>query len=138
LVDDLYAPGAVDSFLTLADAEVICLMPGAGNGIAIDAGGNVFFASNGFDDDWNASHILAMVDPTAPGGYREIYSTDGWMDWFGPISVDGDFLNGGTLYFSPSTFGGDSMLAITVPEPATLALLAVGGMAAVVRRRRKA
>lgn len=135
VTNDLYADEE-DTFLTLADGEAVLTMPGGGNGMAVDEGGNVFFAVNNFTSESN--HVLAMVDPSEPAGYREIYTTDGYMDWFGPISVDGDFLNGGTLYFSPVWGGGGSLLGIQqVPEPGSFVLLASALALALVARRRR-
>lgn len=132
MTDDLYAPDAVDHFLTLSDAADSWALPGGGNGVAVDDAGNVFFAvNNGMD------HILGMIDESDPDGYREILTSSDYMDWYGPMSIEGDFLNGGTLYFSPSTYGGTSMLAITaVPEPTTLVLFGIGGVL-MLRRRQK-
>jgi len=136
VTDDLYAQDAVDHFLMLDDAQAVLTLPGAGNGVAVDTGGNVFFAVNGTDASYNFTHVLAMLDSSSPSGYKELYTTDGYMDWFGPISVDGDFRNGGTLYLSPSTFGGSGILGITaVPEPGAFVLLASAASVALFARR---
>jgi hypothetical protein len=145
VMDNLYADGAVDHFLTLADGSAVCALPGGSNGLAVDAGGNVFFAVNGFDASWNLTSTLAMLDSSAPLGYRGIYTGEGYANWFGAISVDGDFLDGDPLYFSP-TFGGDlaaiqGPAAAPIPEPLSLALFGTGliGLAGRhVRRRQRA
>ena len=130
VTNDLYADEE-DTFLTLADAVESWAMPGGGNGLAVDEGGNVFFGVN----SWATyDHILAMVDPSQPNGYQEIYTTNGYTDFFGPISVDGDFLNGGTLYFSP-TWGGGITGIQQVPEPGCFVLLASALALVLVARR---
>ena len=124
VTNDLYADDPEeDTFLTLADAVESWAMPGAGNGLAVDEAGHVFFSVN----DWATNdRILAMVDPSQPSGYQEIFTVpqdDYWYYYFGPISVDGDLLNGGTLYFS-SAWGATSLAAIhQVPEPGCFALI---------------
>jgi hypothetical protein len=128
VTNDLYA-GDADTFLTLADADASWTMPGAGNGVGVDAAGHVFVAVNSYP-----SATLAMLDDSAPGGWQEIYAIDDGSGWFGPISVDGDLLNGGSLYFSP-TYGGGIAEITVVPEPATLTLLALGATLAAVRKR---
>jgi hypothetical protein len=131
VTDDLYAPGAVDNYLTIADADTILSLPGGGNGLAVDAAGNVFFAVN----DWMAgTHILGMVDGAEPTGYLELFSSTDMMDWFGSVSVDGDFLNGGTLFFSPSWDGRPLTAVSLIPEPASLALFALAGTVLLRRR----
>lgn len=44
---------------------------------------------------------------------------------------------GGALTFTDGTNGGDPGVAITVPEPATMSLLVIGGLGALARRRHK-
>ena len=140
--DDLYADDAVDRYLTLADAVQTWSLPGSGAGLTVDAGGNIFFTVNEYDwKTWDTISILGMIDASAPGGYRELVRNvcDDFGTWFGAISVDGDFLKGDTLYFTPTMFGGSGMWALTgpaVPEPTTMALLALAGVAALRCRRR--
>ncbi|WP_309379921.1 hypothetical protein [Cerasicoccus frondis] len=114
------AGGAEDTFLTLANAEVILQLPGTSNGVAVDDAGNVFFTTNG------SSSILGMVDDSSPDGYQTIVSSadDGIYGWYGPISIEGDFTEGDPLYFSP--YGSIIEVTMQVPEPAHYAL--VGGL----------
>lgn len=121
--------GIDDLFLTAADALRLCALPSGGNGIAVDAAGNVFVSMNNFSTGgglimWNAS----MGDD-----YLYLGDVDGWA---GAISVEGDFLNGGTLYVTGGN--GFSELHYTpVPEPATYAVLAGLAVFALALRRRR-
>jgi len=121
--------------LSLGNATNQWNLPGDGGGLAVDAAGNVFFAVNNFN---TGDSTLAMLDSKAPNGYDPIYMSDNYQDYFGAISVDGDFLHGGSLYFNPgfNEGGTNSLLAIqAVPEPGTSALLAAG-LALVLAARR--
>ncbi len=131
VTDDLYEPGAVDNFLTLGDADDAWAVPGGGNGLAVDDAGNIFFAVNG------SEHILAMLDPET-GEYITILSSTDFMDWYGAMSIEGDFMAGDPLYFS-SGFGGSIWGISLVPEPSvyahTLGTLVL--LFALYHRRRK-
>ena len=77
-----------------------------------------------------------MLDSHAVNGYDPIYTSSGFNDYFGAISVDGNLENGGTLYFNPGIEFGNSVVAIrAVPEPGSLALLAAGGLLCFVVHR---
>ncbi|MEM0964678.1 MAG: PEP-CTERM sorting domain-containing protein [Verrucomicrobiota bacterium] len=122
VVNDLYADEE-DTFLTLGDAAETWALPGGGNGLAVDAGGNVFFAVNDFSGT-NDLHTLGWLD-TETGTYETIVSSNNFTEFYGAISVDGDFSQGDPLYFTPSP-GGDILEVTIVPEPAIYALLFSG------------
>ncbi|WFB35161.1 hypothetical protein P3T73_13430 [Kiritimatiellota bacterium B12222] len=132
VTDDLYAPDAIDNFLTLADASETWTLPGSGNGLAVDEGGNVFFAVN---DSMDFSHTLGMLDASAPNGYQVLASSSGYADWYGSISVDGDFTEGDPLYFSPG-WGSDLEQLISIPEPSTLTLAFIVIVAGFIFKRK--
>ncbi len=120
--------------LTIANAAQTWVLPGNGNGLAVDSAGNVFFAVN---DQNTGISTLGMLDTHASNGeYDPIYVSSNFNDYFGAISVDGNLLNGGTLYFNPGIDFGSALVAIqVVPEPGSLALLAAAGMFALVAWR---
>ena len=121
--------------LTTGSASQSWSLPGDGSGLAVNSAGNVFFAVNNFN---SAESTLAILDPTAPSGYDDIYTSDTGFDYFGAISVDGDFLHGGTLYFNPGIDYGSTLVAIqAVPEPGSLALLAAAAVLALAGWRRR-
>jgi hypothetical protein len=119
--------------LMLTDATEVATLPGNGSGLALDSAGNVFFAVN---DNVTGVSTLGIVDPAASQGYDPIYTSDG--DFFGAISADGNFLNGGTLYFNPGIDYANSVIGIqAVPEPSSLALLASAMAVVLIARRRR-
>src|SRR6185312_4596078 len=107
--------------LSIGNAASSLLLPGNGSGLSVDSAGNVFFSAN---DQSTGVSTLGMLDTQALNGvYDPIYSSSGSRDYFGPISVDGNFLNGGTLYFNPGVGFTNSVVAIeAVPEPSTVLL----------------
>lgn len=140
VMNDLGA-GDTDTYLTLADGEILSTLPAGGNGIAVDNSGAVFFTINNFTDP-SLSGVLRW-DASMERGETENYEMllskeDAGLDpmdfaWFGPVAIDGTFDQGDTLYTSLNFNG--PITGITVPEPASLVMLALGGVAMLRRRR---
>jgi len=136
VVNDL-ANGDEDTFLTLADGEKLSDLPGGGNGITIDDAGNVFITTNAYPD----SSLLLWNGETGDGNNYDIIATnpDSTFGWFGPMDIEGDFLEGATLYGSYSYYGPITAITYdTIPEPVTLCVLAAGAALAVLKKRRNA
>lgn len=136
VVNDL-AGGAEDTFLTLADGEKLTNLPGGANGITVDEAGHVFVTTNGS----NAT-LLMWSGLAGDGDNYEVIGTnsDGLYAWFGPLDIEGNFLQGDALYGSYGFNGGITEITATtepVPVPAAAWLLGSGllGLAGIRRRR---
>ena len=123
--------------LGLADADVLSNLPSAGDGLAVDAAGNVVFSMNDYSS-WPYSATMGVVwagkDYSAYGDQKfDVLSGAGGsvsnVMTLGDVSLyDGSLDNAafGVGYGGPVGY---------VPEPACMAALAMGA-AALVRRRR--
>lgn len=131
VVNNLRA-GQQDTYLTLSDGTKLCDLAGGANGIAVDDAGNVFVTYN-----WSADgSALVMWNGIAGSGYNYnvlAASTDSW-GWFGALAIDGNFLAGAPLYACFDFYGGITQITY-IPEPATIAILALGCL--IVKRGRK-
>lgn len=130
--------GEGDLYLTYDDGTLLTLLPAGANGLNVDEGGNVFVTVN----DFGGTQGLLMWNETLGFGEDDNYrfivtNADGSYGWFNHVEVEGDFLNGGTLWVS----SGSGLAEITylglIPEPASAGaltgLLALGGT--LLRRR---
>ena len=138
VLDDIES-GAADNILTLDDAVLLSDLSNGANGITVDDGGNVFVTYNDF---MSGSSEVIMWNETMGIGSGVNYEVIATLDatqgfgWFGGLDIDGNFLEGDSLY---GTFGfnaGISEISTVVPEPATLAVMALGGL--LITRKRKA
>lgn len=127
---DAAALAAVDNdndsdFLDLSDdaTDHILDFDGFGaNGLVIDAAGNIIFAS---------SDYVAVVDLSAPGGYRILLDAEELAAllgidvsdvYIGHLAIEGDLFAGAELLLSPAY--GANLIGIQIPEPTTYALIA--------------
>ena len=130
-VTDDVDSGEPDDYLTLADAAVLAELAGGGNGIAVDDAGNVFFTLNNSAD----GSFLGMYDPEIGSGYEILYTADSPYAWLGAVSIDGNFKEGDSVYFSP--YGSITEVSM-VPEPAMAAFfLGLGALVLGCTRRRR-
>lgn len=131
VTNDLTA-GETDTYLTLANGEKLTDLAGGANGIVVDDAGNIFFTYNGSES------VLGMWNGVSGDGYNyDILATGSEWSWFGPLAIEGDFLAGDSLYGSFGWNGPVTEITYMVPEPATLAMMALGGAMAGIARRRK-
>ncbi|MDR1305210.1 MAG: SMP-30/gluconolactonase/LRE family protein [Verrucomicrobiales bacterium] len=103
------ATGTSGTILPLSSGTVLGVLPvdsyGA-NGVAVDAGGNVFVASNGSDDDSNGIFVWAATSTVGAPLTQFAYltpTTGAPYDWAGFLVASGTVLEGsGTLYLGSS------------------------------------
>ncbi len=132
VINDL-AGGEDDTFLTLADGEKLADLEGGANGLAVDDAGYIFFTFNSMGS--TPSSLCMWNGISGDGLNYDVLATTGPLgNWFGPLAIEGNFLNGDPLYGSFG-FGGAITEITYIPEPATIAILALGGL--LLRRRNK-
>lgn len=125
--------GEDDIFLTYNDATLLTDLPGGAYGINVDAAGNIFVTVNGGVSGllmWNESMGLGDGEH-----YELIADAGGSWGWFNHVEVEGDFLNGGTLWVSSGT--GLAEITYLIPEPTTFAMVIMGGLLALYGNRRR-
>lgn len=128
------ASGETDTYLMLEDGEKLTDLPGGGNGIVVDDAGHVFVTTNAYPD----SGLFMWNGTSGDGENYELIAMnrEGGFAWFGPLDIEGDFLAGDALYGSYGYYGPITEIICIVPEPATLALLGLGAMMSMCRRKK--
>ncbi|MDR1304860.1 MAG: hypothetical protein LBK76_06510, partial [Verrucomicrobiales bacterium] len=99
--------------LTYTNATILCTLPGPGNGITADAGGNVFFSTGGTANSgiymWNTDLVGTGTD------YIKVAAVNSGSP--GDLDSEGDVVNGGFLYAGTTRFGGSDFTIITLGTP---------------------
>ncbi len=114
VTNDYYA-GEEDTYLSLEDGQIISTLKGTSNGITVDDADNVFVSLNGFDLYTGGSAVVMWDGTISEEENYNIVATsvEGTYGWFGPLTVDGDFTEGGSLYGS---FGWLNPITEITPE----------------------
>jgi len=137
VIDDI-VNGEDDEYLTLSQGTMLTQLNGGGNGITVDDAGNVFVTINSGSD---GSQVIMWNSSMGSGegyNYDVIATADasmGW-GWFGELDIDGNFLAGDSLYGSFGWQNPITEITCTIPEPTTIAIMAIGCM--ILRMRKKA
>ncbi len=125
--------GAIGAtFLDYTDGDKLSDIELGAYDVEVDGADNIIFNGNG------SYCYTALWNGTTGSGtnydYLGIASASGpYGDWFGMIGSSGDVTGDGTLYQSDFYYSG--LAEVSVPEPATVMLLSIGGL--LLRRRRK-
>jgi hypothetical protein len=113
--------------LGVGDGVKLFDLPASPYDIAVDDAGNIVCNANGATAGvyrWDGTHRNRLAD-----------GQGGWANWMTMIDVEGVVTSsgGGKVYQMDANFPG--IAEVTVPEPATLGLLAAGALALIRRRR---
>ncbi|MHC4717203.1 MAG: PEP-CTERM sorting domain-containing protein, partial [Planctomycetota bacterium] len=148
----LYAPSSTDGRIyqiSAADASMSVWDDGAGPSLGDQGDIEIGSDGNMYVLDYSAGKVLRYAGPGEPseGTYLGEFANvaSGWQMAFdatsmyvrGPNGIDRrDLATGAVLETLAAGEAGVTGIAYAIPEPATMALLALGGVLAVSRRRR--
>jgi len=117
--------------LSLSEATKLSDIDGGAYDIDVDDASNVLYNANG--GAIIPSYTAVWDGNTGSGTNYDLIGTGKgkWGDWFSFMDTEGDVTTSGSLYQADFYFNG--IAEVAVPEPATIALLGIGGL--LLRRR---
>ncbi|MBN1345782.1 MAG: PEP-CTERM sorting domain-containing protein [Phycisphaerae bacterium] len=130
-------PTVSDSWITLSESDMLTLVDGGLRDVTVDEADNVLFNENGFDV--GTSHVCLIEHGKDYSGYgdyqHDILGTGNgdWGNWLTCMDAGGDVLAGGRGY--TGDFFSMAIGYVSIPEPATLALMGLSGFMLIRRRR---
>jgi hypothetical protein len=131
---------------TLTPVGGTLYMGASGGGLSSTGNGSEYFdtASEGWTFTFSRDVVLTAVNFYAPDAGQQVISTNGTAISGSPFDDDfsgslflkaGDSLTFGYNAGGTGTYGLDDFTITVIPEPATFAMLGVGGLAVMIIRR---
>ncbi len=124
--------------LARADAAKLSDTPAGAYDTTCDADGNVLFNING--SSTGHSNFTAIWNGTSGNGYNYnelAYGTGAFYNWHTFLDAEGIVTEAEEGTFYQVDWCCNGIAEVTVPEPATMCLLALGGGFALLRKRRR-
>lgn len=134
------AAASSSSPLTTSNATVLSTLPGGAYDTAIDSAGHVLFDLNGIST--GSPSLLGMWNGVSGSSANYTTLATNKSAYSGPfftnLATTGDLTQSGGGVFVADPYDANGLALVNVPEPASVALLLVGGVLLLIPRRRAA